>query len=80
MSLMNEYHGVADEELQKHVQEESANLIDPALLDKWYSTSYQDSAEIASSKLLKHLLRKLNIQDKRNDAFKHALISGDEII
>lgn len=39
-----------------------------------------DNLEIAGAKVMKYLFKVLNIKDKKNDAYKHALISGDEII
>ena len=81
MDLQMQLHGqVPEPELQKHIEEESQQLIPPNQINKWYSTSYQDALEIAGSKLMKYLMIKLDIKDKKNDSFKHALISGDELL
>lgn len=47
-------------------------------LDQYYNTSYQESREILMSKILKYLVQSLSIKEKMNDAFKHALLSGEE--
>ena len=44
------------------------------------SNKFQDSREIASNKILNYLSRTLSVKDKKNDAFKHGLISGEEIV
>lgn len=57
-----------------------STLIDPSELDSYMSTSYLSSKEILASKLLQYLTRSLSLKDLKNDAFKHGLISGEEII
>lgn len=44
------------------------------------SNKFQDAREITANKILKYVYRTLSLRDKKNDAFKHGLISGEEII
>lgn len=69
-----------EENLEEHIKQESADLIDPRQLDKWMRTKYLDAKELTANKLLKYLSIKLNIKDLKNDGYKHALISGEEVI
>jgi len=57
-----------------------ATLMDPSEIDKYMSTSYLSSKEITASKLLNYLIKKLSLKEKKNDAFKHGLISGEEFV
>lgn len=47
-------------------------------LERYYATTYLESREILMSKILKYLMNALSIKEKMNDAFKHALLSGEE--
>lgn len=62
------------------LQEETEKLMDPQEVDRYMSTKYLEAREIMASKILQYFIKHAKIQDKKNDAFKHALISGDEII
>lgn len=55
-------------------------LIDPADVDQYMATSYLDAKEILANKLLSYLIKELSIKDLKNDAFKHGLISGQEVV
>jgi hypothetical protein len=55
-------------------------LMDPATVDEYMSLSYLDAKEITANKLLQYLLKELSIADLKNDAFKHGLISGQELV
>lgn len=71
------------QELQMYMNPETGEqdpALDPKKIDKYISTEYQPAKEIASNKVLKYLYRKLDIKSKKNDAFKHALISGKEFV
>lgn len=63
---------------QQQVQEELNAVIPPERLEKYMNTSYLDAREITMNKLLKFLVKKEEILDKKNDNFKHALISAKE--
>lgn len=56
------------------------SIMEPEQIEEYYSTSYLESREILASKLLQYLVKTQNIKDKKNDAFKHALIAGEEIL
>lgn len=43
-------------------------------------TTYLDARERLSSQILRYLLRSLDLKDLMNDGFKHACISGEEIV
>lgn len=71
------------QELQKYIDPETGEQdpsLDPKKIDKYISTEYQPAKEIAANKVLKYLTRHLDIKSKKNDAFKHALISGKEFV
>lgn len=71
------------QEVQKYINPETGEQdpnLDPKKIDKYIATEYQPAKEIAANKVLKYLSRKLDIKSKKNDAFKHALISGKEFI
>lgn len=60
--------------------ENPEEAMDPTEIAKYMSTKYLDSREITASKLLSYLIKKQEIKDKKNDAFKHALLSGEEVV
>lgn len=55
-------------------------VMEPAEIAKLMNTKYLDSREITASKLLTYLTKKLSIKERKNDAFKHALLSGEEVV
>lgn len=59
---------------------DTSEVLPPEEIAKYMNTTYLDSREITASKLLNYLVRSLQIKDKKNDAFKHALLSGEEIV
>lgn len=59
--------------------EQEAPVMDPEEIDRYMNTTYQEAREIKANKLLKHFTKSLFIPEKKNDAYKHALISGLEI-
>jgi hypothetical protein len=59
---------------------DEASLVDPQDVDKYMSTHFLDAKEILGSKILLYLDRKLSLKDMKNDAFKHGLISGEELV
>jgi hypothetical protein len=75
----------SEEEYQADVQEREAaiqekvnSVFPPAEIEKYMSTSYLSQKEITAADLLKYLYYKENIKEKKNDGFKHGLISGEE--
>lgn len=66
--------------LQFQSQIDPSKVVDETELQKIQNLNFLDAKEITGAKLLKFLLQKENIKDKRNDAFKHGLISGEELI
>jgi len=57
-----------------------STLMDPSTIDQYMSTKYLSAKEILASKLLRYLTIQLSLKDKKNDAFKHGLISGEEFV
>lgn len=51
----------------------------PEEVRKYMVREHQDPAEVLASQLLEYLVRKQNIRDKFNKAWKHGLLSGQEI-
>lgn len=62
------------------VEQMTAEIMPPDQVDKYMRFSYRDRRETLSDRLLQYLYRYLSIRDKKSDAFKHALISGEEIV
>jgi hypothetical protein len=56
------------------------HIINPKDLDKYMRYNYRERREILSQNILQYLYRKLEIKDIKTDAFKHALISGEEVV
>lgn len=69
--------GVLDKEFTEQSLDE---ILPPREIDKMLKTSYLDAREILANKILQYLYRILSVKSKKNDAFKHALISGEEYI
>ena len=53
-------------------------VLDPNQIKKYLATTYQEVREITANKVLKALKHKLDLKTLKADAFKHALISGEE--
>lgn len=60
--------------------QDSSEVLPPEEIAKFMATKYLDSREITASKLLSYFVRQADIKDKKNDAFKHALLAGEEIV
>jgi hypothetical protein len=56
------------------------HIINPKDLDKYMRYSYRERREILAQNILQYLYRKMDIKDIKTDAFKHALISGEEVV
>lgn len=68
------------EEYQNQLQNEVNKVLNPAEIDKFMSIEYQEAREITVQRLINYFVRKLYINDKKNDSFKHALIAGEEVL
>lgn len=62
------------------VEQMSEEILPPEDIQKYMKFNYREQREILSEKILQYLIRRLHIKDKKNDAFKHGLISGEEIL
>ena len=70
-------------EEQKQIQaqvEEETKAMTPEEVKKYMERDHQDPAEVLSTQILSYLVQKLDIPTKFNTAWKHALISGKEIL
>lgn len=72
---------INDEEQRKLQQqiEQEIQAATPEEVRKYMQREHQDPAEALSNQLLTYLIQKLSLQDKFNDGWKHATISGREI-
>jgi hypothetical protein len=68
------------EQYQQKMQDEVNKVMNPKEIDKYMSTEYQEAREILVQKILNFLIKEQDISEKKNDAFKHGLISGEELI
>lgn len=66
--------------IEQELTEAQSQLIPPQDLDKWHKTKYRDSREITGSKILNYLMQQQKIKEKKNDTFKHGLISGEAFL
>lgn len=66
------------QQIQQQIQEIVDSALPPNLIDKYLNTTYQESAEIVANKLLNYLTQSLDLKSKKNDTFKHGLISDVE--
>ena len=73
--IMQQFEQQVQEQLQKAMLDEK--ILDPAKI-KDYMANWKDEREIASNRLLKHYMEKLNVRDLKSDAFKHGQITGEE--
>lgn len=64
----------------KELVEDPSQVLDPKDIEKYMNSTHVDSREKLNNKLLQYIIRKLNVKDIKNDAFKHALISGYELV
>ena len=55
-------------------------VMDPAQINKYMNNTYLESREILANRIIQYLIKKLSIRDKKNDGFKHGLISGEEVV
>lgn len=55
-------------------------LVKPEELDRYMKTDYREAREELADQILDYLITKLSLKELMNDAFKHALISGEEFV
>ena len=58
--------------------ETSGQVMDPTEIRRYMNTTYLESREILANKILRLFEKSLSIPELKNDAFKHALLSGYE--
>lgn len=58
--------------------ESSGTTMEPMEIKRYMNTTYLEAREILANKLLKLFEKSLSIAELKNDAFKHALLSGYE--
>lgn len=68
------------EEDPEGYQQKFQDLIPPEQLEQHMSTEYMEAREHLANQILQYLMRKESIIEKKNDAFKHGLISGEEFV
>lgn len=71
---------VDPEQAQQLIQNHVDNVLPPDKIDAYMKTSYQNSMEILSNKILDVLMFTEDIKAKKNDGYKHALLSDGEFI
>jgi len=76
--VMQSLQGVPQQEIEEAAQARLNEVMPPEMIEKYMRTTFRESREILGSNLLKYLVRKENIKDKKNDGFKHGLIAGGE--
>lgn len=65
---------------KQFVDESISEVLSPEEINKMMRTSYLDAREILGNKILNYLTKTLLIRSKKNEAFKHALIAGEEFV
>ena len=68
------------EEVEQQIQSEMETIMPPEEVDKYMRTTYREAREVLTNKILQYLIKKESIMEKKNDAFKHGLISGVEMV
>lgn len=62
------------------IQQDMETILNPEEIDRYINTKYLEGREILASKILQYFTKYLHIPEKKNEAFKHNLLSGDEIV
>lgn len=62
------------------LEQVTGEILPPEETQKFMKYSYRERREILGEKTLQYLQKSLDIKDLKNDAFKHGLISGEEIV
>lgn len=66
------------QQLDQQIKEKVDRILNPKYISKALNTTASQKREIVWAKILKYLVISLNILDKKNDGFKHGLLSGLE--
>lgn len=64
------------QDYQAQLQANVDKIMNPEEIEKYMSTEYQEGREILVQKLLNYFIKEQEIQDKRNESFKHACITA----
>lgn len=64
---------------EQELVDNSAPIMDPEEISRYMNTTYSEAREIKANKLLRYFFKAYSIPELKNDAYKHALISGLEI-
>lgn len=80
LSKMQATIQVVNPSFDQELIDNSLPIMEPQEIDRYMSTTYQESREIKANKLLKHFFKAYSIPELKNDAYKHALISGLEVV
>ncbi len=78
-----EKQNLTEEEYQQQMEQIEAEfnqMLPPEEIEKYMSTNWRESKEILADKLLQYFAKKLKLKYQKNTAFKHALISGEELV
>lgn len=65
---------------KEFVESSMNDILPPEQIDEMMRTSYMDAREVLANKILQYLYKALGVRAKKNDAFKHALIAGEEYV
>lgn len=65
---------------EQYPDQDPSELVPPEKLDEYMTKTYRDPEESAATKILDYVIRSKHVKEKMNDAFKHALISGYEVV
>lgn len=67
-------------QLEQQIKKEMDEYMDPKEIEKFMATTYRQSREILAQQILEYVVKKQSLHEKRNDAFKHGAIAGEEIV
>ena len=77
--VMERFYGETLDDPQA-MQQQMTSLVPPEKLDQYMSMTYRHAKEHTADVMLQYLVRQQNIQEKKNDSFKHGLIAGEEFV
>tara|TARA_R110000850_G_scaffold1714_8_gene9195 strand:+ start:3567 stop:6107 length:2541 start_codon:yes stop_codon:yes gene_type:complete len=66
------------EELEEMAQAQMDGVMPPEKIESYMKTNWRAGSEIAADQLLQYYSKSLDLKKKKNTAFKHALIAGQE--
>lgn len=68
------------QEYQAQIQQKVDKILSPQQIEEYMNTKWRPAVEIAMDKVLRVLEKKDKLKKKKNDGFKHANISGKELV